>query len=324
MKVLVTGATGFIGAGVCRGLVERNCELRVLVLNGEDVSPVRSYAKEIHYGDITVPATLKGIADGVDTVFHLAARVTDWGPKKAFYAAIFDGTRNLVKECEGRVERFVFVSSIAACGIGGHLKGFTERDEPRKSGVPYNDAKLDTERFIREEGAKGRTRYTIVRPSNVTGPGSVWVKDIIERYRGLFVPLIDEGRYSASLVYVDNLVDGIIRAGTMKAGEGKTYQFRDDWNVTWKQYVTDLGAIIGKKPMGSIPFSLAWYGGGALEAILTPLGVRAPITRLAAGCMGRDNDVDTSLARNELGWKTEISYNEAMTRIARWVREYMS
>ena len=77
MKVLVTGATGFIGAGVCRGLAERNCEMRVLVLNGEDVSCVRSYAKEIHYGDITVPTTLKGIADGVDTVVHLAARVTD-------------------------------------------------------------------------------------------------------------------------------------------------------------------------------------------------------------------------------------------------------
>ena len=63
------------------------------------------------------------------------------------------------------------------------------------------------------------------------------------------VPLFDGGRYSASFVYVDNLVDGIIRAGTMDIAKGKAYHFRDDWNVTWKEYITDLGSFIGKRPV---------------------------------------------------------------------------
>jgi nucleoside-diphosphate-sugar epimerase len=72
------------------------------------------------------------------------------------------------------------------------------------------------------------------------------------------IPLIDKGRYSASLVYVDNLVDGIIMAGTRDEAAGRTYHFCDDWQVSWKRYLTDLSAFLGKSPKGHIPFHLAW------------------------------------------------------------------
>jgi nucleoside-diphosphate-sugar epimerase len=199
----------------------------------------------------------------------------------------------------------------------------TEEDEALKSGVPYNDAKLDAERLVQSYQGKVKTDYTIVRPANVTGPGSVWVRDIIERYQGLFVPLIDQGKHSASLIYIDNLVDGIILAGTMDIAKGKTYFLLDDWFVTWKQYVTDLGSIIGKKPLGSISFKTAWTIGAFLEKILTPLHIRPPVTRLAAGVMGRNNDVNAALARKELGWNTKVSYEEAMETIRLWVLDTM-
>jgi nucleoside-diphosphate-sugar epimerase len=324
MKALVTGATGFIGSNLCRELSKRDFAVTALVLPGEDVSHIENHVVRILYGDLTEPSSLEGICEDVDMVFHLAARVTDWGPAKAFYSTILDGTRNLLEECSGKVSGFLYVSSMAACGLGRHLKGLTEKDETLKSGVPYNDAKLDAEKLVQSYRGKVKTRYTIVRPANVTGPGSVWVQDIIERYRGLFVPLIDDGKYSASLIYIDNLIEGIIRAGTADIANGKTYFLLDDWSVTWKQYITDLGSIIGKKPFGSIPFKAAWNMGAILEKILTPLRIRSPITRLAAGVMGRDNDVDASLAREELGWKTKVSYEEAMEQIRRWVLEKMA
>lgn len=323
MRALVTGAAGFIGSNLCRELSKRDFDVSALVLPGEDTKHLESYVSRIYYGDLTKPSDIEGTCEDVDTVFHLAARVTDWGPVKSFYSSILDGTRNILDECSGKVSRFLYVSSMAACGVGRHMKGLKEDDEAAKSGVPYNDAKLDTEKLIRAYGWKEKTRYTIVRPANVTGPGSVWVKDIIQLYHRGFVPLIDRGQHSASLVYIDNLVAGIILAGTMDIAEGKTYFLRDDWSVTWKQYITDLGSILGKKPFGNVPFKAAWNMGAILETILTPLHIRAPVTRLAAGAMGRDNDVDTSLAREELGWKTEVSYEDAMKKISRWVLENM-
>lgn len=322
MNALVTGATGFIGSVLVRDLLVKGHQVRALVLPGEKTDALEKQRAQIVRGDLTVPASLRGICDGIDTVFHLAGRVTDWGTKQQFYTAIYNATENLLKEAEGRALRFVYVSSIAAMGMGRHLKGVKETDPPRKSGVYYNDAKADAEALVRACHRKGKIRCTIVRPANVIGPGSVWVRDIADRMMSATgVPLIDGGQYSASFVYVDNLVDGIILAGTSDIACGKAYHFRDNWSVTWKEYITDLGSFIGKRPRGNIPFKLAWITGHILEAILNPLHIRAPLSRLSAGVVGRDNDVDTTLARTELGWHTRISYSEAMVKIGAWVKD---
>lgn len=321
MKALVTGAAGFIGSRVCQELAGQDFTVRALALPGENTSAVERWASEIHRGDITKPNTLKGASDGVDLVIHLAARVADWGPRKAFYDTILEGTRNLLKESQGKVNRFVHVSSIAALGLGRHLKGLTEDDPPQKSGVPYNDAKLEAEALVKSFNGPAGMTTVIVRPANVIGPGSVWVKDVAARFKSGLVPLMDQGQHSASLVYVSNLADGIILAGTVEQAAGRIYHLRDDYDVTWKRYLTDLSAMVGKKPSFSVPFRFAWNFGAIMEAILTPLNVRPPVTRLAAGVMGRDLDVDTARAKSELGWQTRVPYEQGMDEIHAWVRD---
>lgn len=319
MLALVTGATGFIGGRLCRELAARGVDVRALVLPGEGVDHIESFITEIARGNITSPLSLRGSADDVDIVFHLAARVVDWGTREDFYSSILDGTKNLLEECTGRTSRYVQVSSIAACGLGEHMTGRKEDEATNKSGVPYNDAKADAEKLVMSYHGRSGLSCTIVRPANVTGAGSVWVKDVLERFKKGPVPLIDGGQNSASLIHVDNLVDGIIRAGTMDVASGRIYHLRDDWEVTWNQYLTDLSAMIGKKPSFNISFNLAWTLGRYLEKICTPLGIRPPVTRLAAGVMGRDLDVDASRAREELGWSTRVSYEEAMVEIREYV-----
>lgn len=322
MNALVTGATGFIGPVLVRDLLAHGSSVRALVLPGEKTDALEKQGVRIIRGDLTDPESLRGVCEGIETVFHLAGRVTDWGTKRQFYTAICDATENLLQEAAGRASRFVYVSSIAAMGMGRHLKGVKESDPPRKSGVFYNDAKVDAEAWVRAFHREGKMKCTIVRPANVVGPGSVWVRDIADRMvSAAGVPLIDGGRYSAAFVYVDNLVDGMILAAAGDVACGKAYHFRDDWRVTWKEYITDLGSWIGKRPRGNVPFRLAWMTGFVLEAVLNPLHIRAPLTRLSAGVLGRDNDVDTTLARTELGWRTRISYPEAMEKIGAWVRD---
>ncbi|MCX8124274.1 MAG: NAD-dependent epimerase/dehydratase family protein [Spirochaetes bacterium] len=321
MKNLVTGATGFIGSALVKKLLSQGYSVRALVLPGEDSKWLKDAGVEVVFGDLTERNTITGICKNIDTVFHCAARVTDWGTKRQFYRAIYHATHNLLEESKGNIQRFVYLSSIAALGLGSHLKGKKETDPPQKSGIPYNDAKADTEIMVRQYHENNQFACTIVRPANVTGPGSVWVRDIVARFASVTgVPLIDGGRYSASLVYVDNLVDGIIRAGTMKIAEGKTYHFRDDWNVTWERYITDLGKCVGKRPQGNIPYTVAWYTAIVLEGLCNALHVRSPLTRLAVAVMGRDNDVDTQLTQRELGWKTIVTYEAAMEEIAQYIQ----
>jgi 2-alkyl-3-oxoalkanoate reductase len=151
----------------------------------------------------------------------------------------------------------------------------------------------------------------------------VWVNELGRQFLKSIVPLIDRGKHSASLIFVDNLVNGITLAGTEDKASGQIYQFRDDWNVTWKQYLTDLSGMLGKKPIGSVPYSVAWVTGTIAEKLLTPLGIRPPATRLAAAIIGRNNDVDNTKAKNELGWKTNVSYEDAMKEIREYVTTHL-
>ena len=141
MKALVTGATGFMGAKLCRALAERGDSVRALVFPGEDHSHIGEWVAETREGDITDRASLEGVADGSDVTYHLAARVVDYGSKEDFYAPILEGTRNMLDACADRSKRFVYVSSICACGTGKHMKGMQESDPCAETGVFYGDAK---------------------------------------------------------------------------------------------------------------------------------------------------------------------------------------
>jgi nucleoside-diphosphate-sugar epimerase len=306
---------------LCRELAALGWRVRALVRPGRDHTHLAGSVAEIFTGDILAPESLYGLAEGADVVFHLAARVTDHGARSLFRSAIVDGTRNVLRASAGRAGRFVQVSSTTACGVGSHLQGRKEKDPCFMSGVPYSDAKLEAEALVGSQGGRFPGGVSIVRPSNVLGPGSPYVDEVCRRLLSPFgVPLIDGGRHDASLVYVDNLVDAIIRSGTRPEAVGRVYHVCDDWQVSWKRYLTDLAAFLNKTPRGDIPFRLAWIAGHVLERVCAPLGLRPPVTRLAAHIMGRGNHVDTSQAQTELGWRTRVSYAEAMRRIGGYVR----
>ena len=324
MKVLVTGAAGFIGSTVTRRLLDRGDEIRGLLMPEEPDKGLEKLGMEVFRGDLTDPAGIRGIADGCDKVIHAAMRVIDWGTKKDFFSVGVDGTRSLLKECAGKTGRFVYMSSIAAYGFGVHMKDFDEDTPLVKTGIHYGDAKIEAEQLAHSYMARGAMDITVIRPANVTGPGSVWVREILDVMSKGPLPLFDGGRYSASLVYVENLVDGIIMAMDSEAARGRTYNLRDDYDVTWKEYEEALGNLIGKKPTGSLPFGFAWRLGWVVHAICAPFGIRPPITAQSVGIMGRDNDVSNRRAREELGWSTRVSWEEAWAAIEKWVREEYS
>ncbi|MFP4446174.1 MAG: NAD-dependent epimerase/dehydratase family protein [Desulfosudaceae bacterium] len=323
MKVLITGAAGFMGTALCRRLAETGNTVTALIFPGEPVDHIRDCVSKTVEGDITRPETLQGVGDNIDVVYHLAARVLDYGTRRQFYGSIVDGTRNMLNACADRAGRFVYVSSICACGTGRHMKGMKESDPCVKTGVYYGDAKMAAEELVRTYDGRFAGGWAIIRPANVTGPGSVWVREVAERFQTGIVALFDQGRYSASLIYIDNLTDGLVLAGKKEAAAGQTYFMRDDWQVTWKRYLTDLAAMLDKRPWFSLPFRPAWLMGAVSETVSRPFNIRPMVTRHAVGLMGRDNDVDTSKAVRELGWKTRVSYDEAMNEIGRWVKENM-
>jgi 2-alkyl-3-oxoalkanoate reductase len=325
-SVLVTGAGGFIGRFLCKRLRDEGFEVTALAMPGEDTGALEEMGARIVRGDLTKPETISGICDGCGTVYHLAARVTYWGTRKEFYDAIYESTKNLLDEAAGSARRFVYISSVVAVGLGPkHRKGHRESDPAEKTGIFYGDAKLDAEGLVWDRHRTGAITGTIIRPTNVIGPGSVWVRDAVENLGKPFLPLIDGGRWSASLVYVDNLVDAIFLAGTRSEAAGQTYHVRDDYDVSWRQYFVDIAGLVGKKitpiTFAQVPFGLAWAGAGPVGALCALLRIKTAFTRHNVGMMGRDNDIDNSKAKRELGWATRVPYHDALGRIGAWIKE---
>jgi 3-dehydrosphinganine reductase len=321
MRAFVTGAGGFIGAHLAEELIKRGHEVTGLFMPEEDSRRAEKAGIMIRRGDITRPETLEGLFDKVDILFHLATRTSDWGATSAFEKIMVQGTGNILRACQKSAPRFIYFSSIAALGLNRHLDGLAEEATREVTGIAYCDTKIKAEDLVRAFCHEHDIGYTIIRPANVIGPGSVWVKDILDAFERGPVPLVGGGKASGAFVYVDNLVDGTLLAAESDAAKNQTYHFRDDYDFTWGAYINFLGAHINKKAFGSIPFHAAWYLGQILEMILTPLHIRPPMTRLAAGVFGRSNDVDTTKAKKELGWSTRVPLDEALAKISSWIRE---
>jgi nucleoside-diphosphate-sugar epimerase len=320
MQALVTGAGGFIGRRLVASLVAKGYTVRALYLPGEDAAQAMRTGVEVARGDLTQPATLAGIADGVTVVFHLAARVTDWGPLAAFRAVTVDGTRHLLDACRGKgLRRFVYFSPFTALGFSRDTAGLDEDAPCVKTGIPYSDTKVEAERLVAQLGQQYGIPFTIVRPANVIGAGSLWARDVLDLlYRGL-TPIVGDGTAPGALVHVQNLVDGVILAAESEQAAGRTYHFVDDYAVTWAEYITTLGSWVGRQPQGRIPTALAWRIGAGAERISALFGIRSPASRIAAGIMGRNHMVSSRRAREELGWAPRVTYPEALAEIREWV-----
>ena len=320
MQALVTGAGGFIGRRLVSSLLAKGYTVRALYLPDEDAAEAMRTGVEVVRGNLTDPATLSGIADGVTLVFHLAARVADWGPLAAFRAVTVDGTRHLLNACRERgVRRFVYFSSFTALGFSRDTVGLDEEAACVTTGIPYSDTKVEAERLLADLGPQYGIPFTIIRPANVLGPGSVWTQGILDTWFRSPVPLIGNGTAPGAFVHVQNLVDGVILAAESEKAAGRTYHFIDDYPVTWAEYLTTLGSWIGRRPRGRIPTGLAWRLGAVAERVCAPFGGRPPVSRIAAGIMGRNHMVSSRRAREELGWTPRVTYPEALAEIREWV-----
>lgn len=320
MKAFVTGAGGLIGSTLCRKLLERGDEVRGLFLPEENERGLAELGVEIARGDITKPETLKGLADGCDRAFHLAARVEEWGRRSQFRETHYDGTRNVLRECVGKIERFVYFSSIAYYGKK-QLRGKTEDDEPVASGIPYPDMKMLCEGMVRTYSTERGLRYTTIRPANVIGVRSAYVRNVLDSFRRGPVPLIEGGSYNASFVYVGNLVDGVILAADSEKAVNRAYNFCDDYQVTWREYLTSVGGLLGKKPSLPLSFKQAYLIASIVEIPYLPFHKRPLLTRYAVSILGQDNHVDTTRAREELGWKTTVPWEAVWCEIEKYVKE---
>ncbi len=233
MKVLLTGATGFIGSFLAEYLLKKRYEVRCLVRTSSNLRWIADLDVECRYGSLYNMESLNAALKDVDYIFHAAGLTKALKPYE-FTEANELGTKNLVQavlESGQKFKRFVLVSSQAAAGPSPDIEPIDETQTPNPV-TAYGKSKLEAEKIV--NSIKNRVPVTIVRPPAVYGPRD---KDVLEFFKTVKLGLIPkfEGRVKyLSMIHVKDLVRGIFLAGTRKKAEGKTYFITSPRPYTWE------------------------------------------------------------------------------------------
>ena len=171
MKVLVTGAAGFLGGHLVDMLLERGDEVRAMVRPVEDASRLRTLpGVEIVQGDLTDAQSLKRAVQGVERVYNVAAKTGPWGLEKEYNAVNIWGVADLITSAmDAGVQRIVHTSSITV--YGHHLHGIVTEDHPFSAeDNPYSRTKIASEKLIADLVKERGAPVVIVRPAWIYGP----------------------------------------------------------------------------------------------------------------------------------------------------------
>jgi NADH dehydrogenase len=276
LKILVTGATGFIGRRVVHALRAEGREVRALVRRPERAKQLAAWGVELAAGDVTEPATLRAALEGCTHVVHLVAILT--GSADDFERVMTQGTSNLVAAAkETGVARFVLMSALGT-------------SETSKDTVPYYAAKLAEEREVASSGLD----HTIFRPSFVFGRDGgalpIFIKQV--RYSPV-VTVIGPGRQRSQPIWVEDVAQYVAQGITRPEASGRTFEIGGPDTVNWNELYLAIAKALGKhRRLLHVPFAVARTG-----ARLTEWLPGAPLSAdQVAMLQGGDNVVSNTAA----------------------------
>lgn len=318
VKVLISGAHGFLGSHLTEGLLSAGDDVTALVSPWGDLgnlAAVISHPRlEIVRADLTDPLSLAGICDGVDAVVHAAARVADWGPWEAFRRTNVEGTRALLASAQaGGSGRFVFISSVAVHRYSGFRNADT-RTLPRDNDTnPYAYSKILAEDLLTSQKS---VEPVIVRPGLWPfGPRDRTFERVAHALARGTLPLVKGGEAVLNTSYAGNFVTGVRLALTRPEAAGNAYVISDDGMPSWRELFAELAELLGgSKPRLSLPGRPTKAVASGVESAWSALFPRSepPVTRYRAGLMLHDVHFSNRHAREELGYEPETSWVDGL------------
>lgn len=321
-KVLVTGATGFVGYHVARRLSEREgTEVLCLVRSTSDRGRLGALDVQQVVGDLTDPASLKGLCDGIESIYHCACAVQDTFAQaldsyEVFRRVNVEGTVNLAREAlRAGVKRFVHLSSTAAMGTPD-VERVDETATCRPT-TPYGRSKREAElELLQLHGGDGLP-VVILRPCLVIGRGKQH-SELLKLFKlvryGVFPFFGRRAPQRKPLLHVSDLVTAMELAEA-KGELGQIYLVTSGAPYTLEQIVQVSAKILGvRRSHVWIPRRLALAGALGVEALAKVLPFNPPITRARIRLFTAHREIDIRKIREQLGYAASVTDLEQMLR----------
>jgi nucleoside-diphosphate-sugar epimerase len=314
MRVVVTGANGFIGRTVAARLRQR----------GDTVSGVdlrASPADAVTSGDISTLGAWRQSFENADLVIHTAALVSNAPTLDDAWRVNVVGTRNVLDAAVAAgVSRFVHISSVRAFSDLGFPDGVTEAHPVRPDGNPYVDTRVASEQVVLQAHAAREIAVTIVRPADVYGPGSrPWTILPVEMIKRNTFALPAMGNGVFSPVFIDDLVDGVLLASDSAAASGQVFTIGGGVSVSCKDFFGHYYRMLGRRGPLLLPTSAlvlaARVSGAAAELVKRDTEMNTATVRYLC----RTGTYSIAKAQRELGYQPQVGLLEGMDRTQTWL-----
>jgi nucleoside-diphosphate-sugar epimerase len=312
--IAVTGAGGFIGGAVCRGLAAEGARVTGIDVARGAPERVRGAGATFAPADVTDLEALERALEGAELVVHGAAYVRDWGAMEEFVRVNVGGTANVLDAAAaGGAERVLHISSVAVYGY--HRPGEQAEDVfHRAYGIPYLDTKSASDALALRRGA------VVIRPGDVYGPGSLpWTLRPLELARTGQLAVPGRGDGMMLPLYIDDLVEAVALA-LLKGERRRAYTVWDGQALTFGDYFDRLAAMVGGRPARRLPRPVLTAVAKAMEAVASLRGQPPAFSAHAITFVDRRGTVSNRRARQELGWEPRVDLDQGLRRTEEWLR----
>ena len=322
MKVLITGATGFLGKYVVEELKNNGYQVAAFGRNEKIGKALIDSNVEFFKGDIENREDLLRALQGCGAVIHAAALSTVWGKWNNFYKVNVLGTRNIVEICEKQGLKLVFVSSPSIYAGAKDQLDVKENEAPKDNNLNfYIKSKIMAENIIKNS----KLNYMIIRPRGLFGIGDTSIiPRLLDLNKKMGIPLFVDGKQKVDVTCVENVAYALRLALENEKYSRQTYNITNDEPIEFKEILT-----LFFNEMGTEGKYLKWNYRlililvSILEKVYKLFGIEKepPITKYTLYLMRYSQTLNIDKAKKELGYYPQISVLEGVKKYVKHIRE---
>ena len=322
-NIAITGATGFLGSHLTTRLLKEGQNLRLLARDIKKAERFKKNVDKLVVADICDREAVSALVEGCDVVIHLVSNFrTASGSPDSYRRINVGGTKNVLEASKSAgVRRFIYCSTI---GVHGHVNSTPANEEsPYNPGDLYQETKMEAELVCHDLMKQDEMDITIIRPCSMYGPGDMRMLKMFKMLVKHKFFLVGPCKEHFHAVYIDDIVNGFLRAIRTPGVGGETIIIGGKDYVPLEDYIATAAKAVGTpKPTLRFPYWMFYFAAVVCESICVPLGIEPPLHRRRVRFYKNNRAFSIDKARKILQYEPKVDLEEGMRRTVKWYREH--
>jgi len=318
MKVLVTGAGGFVGYELVKNLRAKNIEVKALIRNKAQTEKLEKLGAQVVIGDIKNKDQMLNAAKGVEKIFHIAALFRQAGlPDSEYYKVNLEGTRNLLDAAvENSIKHFIHCSTVGVHGNVEHPPA--DENTPFGPGDIYQVTKLEGEKLVLKYAREEKLNARVIRPAMIYGPNDSRMFKLFKMVANKRFFYVGKGNALVHFVDVRDLAEAFYLAGQKEDINGEVFIVAGESPKSLKEVTQKIAEIYKvEKPWLHLPVKPMQWLGVICETVCTPFKINPPIFKRRVDFFTKNRSFNSEKAKRILGYKTSKPFEKELEEVAK-------